>query len=77
MQEDSGKATKILSVKRKFYRWFPDFHDRFARQSGGWYKPLIGHEEEMSYREELRKKDQQVLAAKRLARKSSLGNTAA
>jgi len=64
--KDSGKCTKVLSVKRKFYRWFPDFHERFELQQGDWYKPKIGHEAEMNYREELRKKDQKVLAAKRL-----------
>jgi len=64
--KESGKYTKILSVKRKFYRWFPDFHSRFVLQTpGNWYKPKIGHEEEMQYREELRRIDQQFLAAKR------------
>ena len=69
--KESGKCTKILSVKRKFYRWFPDFHQRFDLQPGNWYKPKIGHEMEMKYREELRTKDQAVLAAKRIAKKNS------
>ena len=67
--KESGKSTKVLSVKRKFYRWFPDFHIRFALQAGGWYKPKIGHEEEMKYREDLRNKDQGILAAKRNVKK--------
>lgn len=66
---ESGKCTKILSVKRKFYRWFPDFHKRFELQPcGAWYKPIIGHEAEMKYREDLRTKDQELLAAKRNAK---------
>lgn len=66
---ESGKCTKILSVKRKFYRWFPDFHKRFELQPcGAWYKPKIGHEAEMKYREDLRTKDQELLAAKRNAK---------
>lgn len=69
--KESGKSTKVLSIKRKFYRWFPDFNQRFVLQSGGWYKPLIGHEEEMKYREELRRKDQELLAGKRTAKKNS------
>mmetsp|Transcript_1759 Transcript_1759/g.3773 ORF Transcript_1759/g.3773 Transcript_1759/m.3773 type:complete len:191 (-) Transcript_1759:104-676(-) len=70
--KESGKCTKILSVKRKFYRWFPDFHERFVLQNpGAWYKPKIGHEEEMTYREDLRNADQEILAAKRNAGKNS------
>ena len=68
--KESGKCTKSLSVKRKFYRWFPDFQERFVLQMpGAWYMPKIGHEAEMKYREELRKKDQEVIAAKRNAKK--------
>lgn len=59
-------------MKRKFYRWFPDFNERFVLQTPGmWYKPKIGHEEEMKYREAMRKKDQEMLAAKRIAAKSA------
>jgi len=72
--KESGIRTKILSIKRKFYRWFPDFHNRFVLQEGGWYKPKIGHEEEMKYRGELRRKDQEVLAAKRNAKKNASKN---
>ena len=69
--KDSGKCTKTLSVKRKFYRWFPDFQDRFVLQmSGEWYKPKVGHEQEMKYREDMRKKDQEHLAAKRVAKRN-------
>ena len=69
--KDSGKVTKVLSVKRKFYRWFPDFHERFELQPGNWYKPRIGHEMEMKYREDLRTKDQAFLAAKRVSSKKN------
>ena len=69
--KDSGKVTKVLSVKRKFYRWFPDFHERFELQPGNWYKPRIGHEMEMKYREDLRTKDQTFLAVKRVSSKNS------
>ena len=72
--KESGKSTKILSIKRKFYRWFPDFHNRFVLQEGGWYKPRIGHEEEMKVRGELRRKDQEILAAKRNAKKNASKN---
>ncbi|KAL7542173.1 hypothetical protein ACHAXR_011578 [Thalassiosira sp. AJA248-18] len=70
--KESGKSTKMLSVKRKFYRWFPDFHERFVFQpAGGWYKPKIGHEEEMTYREDLRRQDQEILASKRVTTKKN------
>ena len=69
--KDSGKVTKVLSVKRKFYRWFPDFHERFELQPGNWYKPRIGHEMEMKYREDLRTIDQAFLAAKRVSSKKN------
>jgi len=67
--KESANCAKILSVKRKFYRWFPDFHERFGLAPGGWYKPKIGHEREVEYREGLRKKDQVILVAKRNARR--------
>lgn len=67
--KESGKATKAQSVRRKFYRWFPDFHDRFELRPGGWFMPKIGHEEEMRRREELRKRDQVVLAMKRYSKR--------
>ena len=57
--------TKDTSIKRKFYRWFPDFNERFEMTEGGWFMPKYGHEEEMKYREAMRKSDQQVLIKKR------------
>jgi len=62
--------TNALSVKRKFYRWFPDIEERFEKTDLGWYKPRIGHEAEMKYREELRRKDQKLLTSKRSATRS-------
>ena len=63
--KDSGRSTKTESIKRKFYRWFPDFEERFEKTPDGWYKPKLGHEHEMLYREEMRKKDQELLVKKR------------
>lgn len=57
--------TKDTSIKRKFYRWFPDFNERFELTECGWFMPKYGHEEEMKYREAMRKSDQQVLIKKR------------
>lgn len=69
---DSGRApAKMESIKRKFYRWFPDLEDRFVRTPEGWYNPRAGHEEEMRYREAMRKKDQDSLVRKRNSRRSS------
>ena len=62
--KDSG-ITKVMSVKRKFYRWFPDFEERFERTPDGWYRPKCGHEEEMKYRVAMRNKDEVGLAMKR------------
>ena len=69
--KDSGKTVKLESIKRKFYRWFPDFEERFEKTPEGWYQPKIGHEHEMRYREEMRKQDQQVLVKKRNSRRES------
>jgi hypothetical protein len=63
--KESGKDLKQDSIKRKFYRWFPDFDSRFERTPEGWYKPKYGHEEEMQYRADMRKKDQDELVKKR------------
>jgi len=73
---DSGKAAKIDSVKRKFYRWFPDLEERFVRTPEGWFRPTIGHEEEMWYREAMRKSDQDSLVKKRNSRRSSTKHNA-
>ena len=56
---------------RKFYRWFPDFEERFEKTSEGRYQPKHGHEHEMSYREEMRKQDQQILVQKRNMKRGS------
>lgn len=62
---------KIDSVKRKFYRWFPDFDEKFEKDPEAWaggnivYRPKAGHEAEMSYREEMRRLDGEVLCKKR------------
>lgn len=62
---------KIDSVKRKFYRWFPDFEEKFEKDpeasAGGnvVYRPKAGHEAEIRYREEMRRLDGEVLCKKR------------
>jgi hypothetical protein len=58
---DKAKNTKVLSIKRKFYRWFPDFSERFEPTPDGWYKPKIGHEAEMKYRAAMREEDEMTL----------------
>lgn len=68
---DSGKAAKAESIKRKFYRWFPDLEERFVRTEDGWYRPKAGHEEEMQYREMMRRGDQDILVMKRTAKRTS------
>jgi len=68
---DSGRTAKIDSVKRKFYRWFPDLETRFDRTPEGWFRPKAGHEEEMRYREGMRKNDQESLVKKRNSKRSS------
>jgi len=67
---DSGRTAKMESVKRKFYRWFPDLDERFVRTPEGWYKPKGGHEEEMRRREIMRKEDQECLVKKRNSKRS-------
>jgi hypothetical protein len=69
--KESGKDLKQDSIKRKFYRWFPDFDTRFERTNEGWFKPKFGHEEEMQYRAEMRKKDQDELVQKRNNKRTS------
>ncbi|KAL9189380.1 hypothetical protein ACHAXT_009055 [Thalassiosira profunda] len=56
---------KADSLKRKFYRWFPDLDARFSRDRTGFYTPKHGHEAEIRYREEMRAKDGEALAQKR------------
>lgn len=64
-----GAITKDTSIKRKFYRWFPDFGERFELAEGGWFMPKFGHEYEMKYREAMRMSDQHVLIKKRRAKR--------
>lgn len=68
---DSGRAVKTESIKRKFYRWFPDLDERFCRTEEGWYVPKAGHEEEMRYREMKRRGDQDILVKKRATKRMS------
>mmetsp|Transcript_7310 Transcript_7310/g.13882 ORF Transcript_7310/g.13882 Transcript_7310/m.13882 type:complete len:258 (-) Transcript_7310:295-1068(-) len=56
---------KIDSVKRKFYRWFPDLEERFVKDKAGFYRPKFGHQFEMCYRQAMRAKDGETLSKKR------------
>jgi len=56
---------KINSIKRKFYRWFPDLEERFVKDRAGFYTPKIGHQFEMCYRQAMRAKDGETLSKKR------------
>lgn len=61
------------SIRRKFYRWFPDLEERFERDDNGTYHPRLGHEFEVNYREHMRKLDGEILSAKRTgSRKENL-----
>jgi len=61
-------CTKIDSVKRKFYRWFPDLDERFTQNiNTGMYYPNAGHGAELQYRQMMRMKDGQNLSQKRAA----------
>ena len=53
------------SIRRKFYRWFPDLDERFERDDEGIYYPKLGHEMEIIYRGKMRKLDGQILSKKR------------
>lgn len=71
---DGAANMKVDSVKRKFYRWFPDLEDRFERDVAGFYRPKFGHEFEMRYRENMRMKDGEATSKKRTnKRKQRLG----
>jgi len=65
-QTPDNANAKVESVKRKFYRWFPDLEERFERDAEGFYIPRLGHENELRYREEMRTKDGETLAKKRV-----------
>jgi hypothetical protein len=59
-------SAKSDSIRRKFYRWFPDFEERFQRNSDGLtYNPKAGHDEEIQYREAMRNMDKEILVHKR------------
>lgn len=61
----AGNA-KADSIRRKFYRWFPDFESRFVRNPDCMtYRPLAGHDEEVAYRKAMREKDKEILVHKR------------
>ena len=67
-QDECGTAgnVKIDSIRRKFYRWFPDFEERFVRNSDGiTFSPKAGHSREVKYRKEMREMDKQSLVQKR------------
>jgi hypothetical protein len=66
---DPNKGAKALSIKRKFYRWFPDFSERFAQTPEGWYTPIAGHEAEMKYRAMMREEDEMDLVSLRAAKR--------
>lgn len=64
--EAAESRTKIDSIKRKFYRWFPDLESRFVRDmETGIYIPKIGHVNELMFRQDMRLIDGQVLSKKR------------
>lgn len=49
----------------RFYRWFPNFEERFTKDKDGHYQPINGHENEMKYRQEMRAKSMKIVTAKR------------
>ncbi len=59
------QVVKKDSIKRKFYRWFPDLDQRFSRTEDGKYQPIHGHEQEVKYRKEMREKSFESVAKKR------------
>jgi hypothetical protein len=66
--DECGTAgnVKADSIRRKFYRWFPDFETRFVRNTDSMsYKPLAGHDEEVAYRRTMRENDKEILVYKR------------
>ncbi|KAK1739924.1 hypothetical protein QTG54_009683 [Skeletonema marinoi] len=62
---DKKVSVKKDSIKRKFYRWFPNFEERFTIDENGHYQPVNGHEYEMKYRAEMRQKSMTVVVNKR------------
>lgn len=73
----SGKTNGDLkkdSIKRKFYRWFPDLEERFCPDKDGRFQPIHGHEHEVKYRKEMRSKSSDLVAKKR-AKTNKKNNT--
>ena len=68
-----GIATKPELVRRKFYRWFPDFNERFIKVYEGMLVPKAGHLQEMEYRGAMRQMDQNSLVKKRNDKRYSCG----
>ena len=54
-----------LILFRRFYRWFPNFEERFTKDKDGHYQPINGHENEVKYRAEMRAKSMKIVTAKR------------
>ena len=60
---------KVDSVKRKFYRWFPDLDERFEKGEDGKYNPKGGHHAELRYREKMRAAEWKNITGKRAKRR--------
>jgi len=63
--EGNGQLVKRESIKRKFYRWFPDLEERFVLNDDGKYHPINGHENEINYRKEMRNYSVVLVSSKR------------
>lgn len=70
--KESGGAAKPESIRRKFYRWFPDFNQRYAKGPSGYFEPKAGHKEEMVYRETLRQMDKGRILLTRRSKASTV-----
>ncbi len=55
----------VMPYFRRFYRWFPNFEERFTKDKDGLYQPINGHENEVKYRAEMRAKSMKIVTAKR------------
>ncbi|KAL3800656.1 hypothetical protein HJC23_006118 [Cyclotella cryptica] len=74
-ENGTGGTAKMESIKRKFYRWFPDFEERFVKNPDGFtYRPKAGHDKEVAYRVAMRNMDQEILVHKRKVGRKSGGN---
>ncbi|KAL7509670.1 hypothetical protein ACHAXN_006636 [Cyclotella atomus] len=72
--ENGAGCAKQESIKRKFYRWFPDFEERFIRNPDGMtYRPKAGHDKEVVYRRNMRDMDQEILVHKRKVGRNNFG----